>query len=217
MATPPAWLASMARCSSRSAIRVLVGPTASYEWVNSTIVKTVGGGPSASGSTTANDLNFTGEYTVNGNRVSILVSVQPAAGSSCRRVQRERERGGNRNLRLLTSLRHRDLRRSKASPRIPTETQRHSCLRCSSGNGNPAFLTFNSASINYSGPLIPILPEMPVPTQCRIHHRSDLNGQRNRTLGPVTDLALGGPLPLTFRRFYSSFLGGALRLSADRV
>ena len=52
--------------------RVLVGPTAEYEWVNSSIVKTIGAGPTQSASTNANDLNFTGEYTVNGNRVSIL-------------------------------------------------------------------------------------------------------------------------------------------------
>ena len=188
--------------------RVLVGPTAGYEWVNSSIVKTVGGGLSLTG-TTANDPNFTGEYTVNGNRVSILYQFNQPLGVLVDAFSGNASVVGTGTcpssplFGIVTCGGQGSTKDSNGNPTTFMFTLQF-------GNGNPVFLTFNSASINYSGPLIPILPE--VPYQPNAAYTTDPVSTANGTtyLGPVTDLALGGPLPLTFRRFYSSSLGGAL-------
>ena len=186
--------------------RVLVGPAASYEWVNSSIVKTVGGGPPLTG-TTANDLNFTGEYTVNGNRVSILyqfttptgILVDAFGGSTS--VVGTGTCGGS-PLSFLVTCGGEGV--TKDSNGNPTTFQFTLLLN----NGQPATLTFNSASVNYSGTLERVLPETPY--QPNAAYTTDPISTANGavTLGPVTDLSLGGPLPLSFRRSYTSFLGG---------
>jgi RHS repeat-associated protein len=187
--------------------RVLIGPNASYEWINSTIVKTVGAGPSTSGSTAANDLNFTGEYTLNGNRVSILyqfsnptaVLVDAFSGNTsvvgtgtC----------GSSPLSLIVTCG--GAGGTKDSNGNPTTFQFTLLLN----NGQPTTLTFNSASVNYSGSLERVLPETPY--QPNAAYTTDPISTANGAvmLGPVTDLSLGGPLPLSLRRSYTSFLGG---------
>jgi RHS repeat-associated protein len=188
--------------------RVLIGPNAGYEWVNSTILKSIGGGSlSQSASTAANDPNFTGEYTVNGNRVSILyqfstptsVLVDAFKGSTsvtgtgtC----------GSSPLSLLVTCGGSGV--TNDSNGNLTTFQFTLLLN----NAQPATLTFNSASVNYSGTLERILPETPY--QPNAAYTTDPISTANGavTLGPVTDLSLGGPLPLSFRRSYTSFLGG---------
>ena len=187
--------------------RVLVGPTAEYEWVNSSIVKTIGAGPTQSASTNANDLNFTGEYTVNGNRVSILyqfitptgILVDAFSGSTS--VVGTGTCGGSPLSFLVTCSGEGVTNDSNGNP---TTFQFTLLLN----NGQPATLTFNSASVNYSGSLERVLPETPY--QPNAAYTTDPISTANGavTLGPVTDLSLGGPLPLSFRRSYTSFLGG---------
>jgi RHS repeat-associated protein len=191
--------------------RVLVGPTASYEWVNSSIVKTVGGGqPPPTG--TANDLNFTGEYTVNGNRVSILYQFNKPLGvlvdafSGTTSVVGTGTCGGSPLSFLVTSptVSCSGEGVTNDSNGNPTTFQFTLLLN----NGQPATLTFSSASVNYSGSLQRVLPETPY--QPNAAYTTDPISTANGavTLGPVTDLSLGGPLPLSFRRSYTSFLGG---------
>ena len=191
--------------------RVLVGPTASYEWVNSSIVKTIGGGqPPPTG--TANDLNFTGEYTVNGNRVSILYQFNKPLGvlvdafSGTTSVVGTGTCGGSPLSFLVTSptVSCSGEGVTNDSNGNPTTFQFTLLLN----NGQPATLTFSSASVNYSGSLQRVLPETPY--QPNAAYTTDPISTANGavTLGPVTDLSLGGPLPLSFRRSYTSFLGG---------
>jgi RHS repeat-associated protein len=187
--------------------RVLVEPTASYEWVNSAIVKTVGAGLTLSGSTNANDLNFTGEYTVKGNRVSILYEFNKPLGvlvdafSGTTSVVGTGTCGNSPLASIVTCGGEGVTNDSNGNP----TTFMFTLLVT---NGQPASLTFNSASVNFSGTLERVLPETPY--QPNAAYTTDPISTANGavTVGPITDLSLGGPLPLTFRRLYSSFLGG---------